>query len=356
MVLERFRQRPRVASAWSFAGDVATAFTRDRVTGRASEVAFWWVFTLFPALLVLAAVLGFLGQLVGSSASQQVEDALVRVVADFTGSEANEAVAQVRALFDRHGAGLLTFGVLLALWSTSRSFTALIYSLDEVYAVSDSRGHVKIRAVGFGLALLTIVAAAVVALTMVVVGPFLGRGGDLTSDTGVSAEVLSTIWTWLRVPFAVLALVGFHTTIFWIAPDHRVAWRTSLPGGGCAAGAWVMASVGFSIYLDLAAGSSLVVGVLGGALSVMLWLYLLAIGLLLGGVVNAELGRRGAGRRPVDDQYPEARDCLPSPASRHHVRPRAHGRPRRVVSARAVRRARPRDDPRCHRGERAVHE
>jgi membrane protein len=292
--LDRFRRRPRIETVESFVRELASAFTGDRVTGRASEVAFWWAFTLLPALLVLAAVLGLLGQLVGESTGEQVEDAVVTAVVDFTGSDTNDAVIQVRDLFDQQAAGLLTLGVLLALWSTSRSFTALIYSLDEIDGRADDRGYVQIRAVGFGLAFFTIVAGAIT-LSMLVVGPLFGRGESVADGLGISPRLVSTTWLWLRVPFAVCVLVAFHATIFWLAPERRTSWRAGLPGAVSAAAAWVVASVGFSVYLGLTSGSSLVVGVLGTALTIMLWLYLLAIGLLLGAEVNAVLRDRRAG-------------------------------------------------------------
>jgi membrane protein len=296
-----------VARAESFLRALLAAVGRDRVTGRASEVAFWWVFTLFPALLVLAAVLGLLEGIIGASSADQVRDEIVRVVADFTGSGDNEAVDQVRGLFDQRGAGLLTFGVLLALWSTSRSFTALVYTLDEVYGIDEERGYFQIRAVGLAMAVCTIAAGAVV-LVLLVVGPLLGWGAELVDEGNASARIVSAGWSWLRLPLAAVVLVAFHTAIFCVAPGGSTPWRYQVPGAVTAAGFWCAASVGFSVYLDLAGGTSLVVGVLGGALTLMLWLYLLAIGLLFGAEVNAVRAARRAGRTAEVPHYSEPRD------------------------------------------------
>lgn len=273
----------------SFAREVAVAASHHRLTGRASEVAFWWVFTLFPALLVLAAVLGLLDQVIGTSAAVDVRDEIIRVVADVTGSRDNEAVVQVRELFGRGGASLLTFGVLVALWSTSRSFTALVYTLDEVYGVEEERGWIEVRALGVLLALGTIAAGAV-ALALLVVGPLLGRG----PSSGEGSDVLATTWAWLRLPFAAVVLVVFHTTIYRLAPGQSSTWRAQLPGGVATSVAWCVASLGFALYLDVAGGTSFVVGVLGAALTMMLWFYLLAIGMMVGGEVNVVVAARRA--------------------------------------------------------------
>jgi membrane protein len=301
-LLDRLRRAPRVARVLSFGRDLVAAGNRHRVTGRASEVAFWWMFTLFPALLVLASVIGLLDTIVGTTAAQDVRDEIVRVVADFTGSRDNEAVVQVRQLFERGGAGLLTLSALVALWSTSRSFTALIYTLDEVYGVVDRRSYFEIRSIGVAMAACTISAGALV-LVLLVVGPLLGWGDDLARDLDISSNLLATAWRWLRLPFAAVVLVAFHVAIFCVAPWRETSWRAELPGAVTASTLWCVASLGFSLYLDVVGGSSLVVGVLGGALSLMLWLYLLAIGMLLGGEVNAVLAGRRArsaeGREPA---------------------------------------------------------
>src|SRR3546814_4595470 len=72
-----------------------------------------------------------------------------------------------------------------------------------------------------------------------------------------------------------------------LAPNHRTPWRADVPGALVTATLWALLSLGFRAYLALAPGANQVFGSLGGALIVLLWIYLLALGLLVGGEVNA---------------------------------------------------------------------
>ncbi len=92
-------------------------------------------------------------------------------------------------------------------------------------------------------------------------------------------------------------LVGWATLLFSAGALRRSSWRRELPGAVAVAVAWLAASVGLRVFVGLAARSSRVFGVfgvLGGALILLLWLYLLALGLLFGGELNAALGGRGS--------------------------------------------------------------
>src|SRR3546814_13856174 len=77
-----------------------------------------------------------------------------------------------------------------------------------------------------------------------------------------------------------------------LAPNHRTPWRADVPGALVTATLWALLSLGFRAYLALAPGANQVFGSLGGALIVLLWIYLLALGLLVGGAVNAILLKR----------------------------------------------------------------
>ena len=100
---------------------------------------------------------------------------------------------------------------------------------------------------------------------------------------------------WLRYPTAVLILVLWAATIMHVAPNRRASWRWELPGALFAALLWLLATVLFSWYVQsLSSSSNAVFGVIGTAITLQLWLFLLAIGLILGAELNGALAiRRG---------------------------------------------------------------
>jgi uncharacterized BrkB/YihY/UPF0761 family membrane protein len=93
----------------------------------------------------------------------------------------------------------------------------------------------------------------------------------------------------------VAVLVAWAATVYHVAPGRRLRWREALPGAVAAAVLWLVASGGFSLYLRVAADANRVLGTLGGGLIGVLWLYLLALILLVGGELNGVLHR---GREP----------------------------------------------------------
>ena len=182
---------------------------------------------------------------------------------------------------------------MLAFYASSRGFVAVVRALDVAYDHKRHRGWLSTRLVGLGLTIFTLVVAALV-MTMVVVGPLLGTGGELADDLG-AGQFFTTAWDWFRWPVVFGVLVAWAATIYHVAPNHQSPWKWELPGALFATVWWLVISLGFRIYLDAASsGANAVFGLLGGALSLMFWLYLLAMGLLAGAELNAV---QASGRR-----------------------------------------------------------
>lgn len=277
--------------------DLIHEWEDDRVPGVAAEVAFFGLLGLFPALLAIAAALGSLDGLIGQDLADQARDAVVDGLERFLTDEAGSTIAAVEELFADASPGVLTTGALVTLWAASRGFTAVVNGLDVVYDLEERRSFVRRRFVAVGLALGTVVVMAAL-VAMVIVGPLLGSGQELADRVGAGG-LFATAWDWARWPAMLAALVAWTATIFHLAPNHRSPWRADLPGAVVTTALWLALSLGLRAYLSLAPGANQVLGTLGGALIVMLWLYLLAIGLLVGGEVNAILLR---GRSAPDSE------------------------------------------------------
>lgn len=270
--------------------DLMREWREDRVTGLAAEVAFFSLISLFPTLIAMTAALGSLEAIVGNDVAGRVEASILDFLDSILTDQADSTVAAVRELFDSKSAGLVTLGLVFALWSASRGFVAVVNALDVAYDIEDRRGYVRLRLVGLALAAGSVVVGSVI-LSMLVLGPLLGTGIELADRFGLGAA-FATFWDWMRWPVALVVMVGWAATILHYAPHHRTPWRWELPGAVMAAVCWALFSLAFRGYLTFAAATNQVLGTLGGALIVLLWLYLLAVGLLLGGELNAVLAVR----------------------------------------------------------------
>ena len=289
-MLDRLRRRPALAATERTVRDVAKEWQDDRVSGLAAEVAFFGILSLFPGMLALAAGLGALEAIAGAGAAAEAEAEVIAFLERILTEDASETVDAVQALFEESSPGLLTISLALALWAASRGTAAVIRALDVAYDVEERRSWFALRGLAVALALGSVV-VTVVLLAMLVLGPLLGGGRQVAEWVGLG-DVFATLWDWVRWPVVAVVVVAWAATIFHVGPNRRSTWRSDLPGAALTAVLWILLTVGFRGYLGVAGGGNQVFGVLGGSLVVLLWLYLLAIGLLVGGELNAVLARR----------------------------------------------------------------
>ena len=282
-----------LARATQLTRRVAAACHQDRVDGLAAEFAFFGVLSTFPGLLVVAALLGSLERLVGHDLASRSEALVLRAMDQVLTSSAAGLRDAVRELFARPSRGVAVLATATALLGLSRAWAVVIRALDLAFRVEERRPWLRQRLLGLALALGSVL-LAVLGLGMIVVDPLLGAGAELAERLGLGG-LFAVAWNWLRWPLAFAALVAWAATVYHVAPGRRLRWREALPGAVAAAVLWLVASGGFSLYLRVAAGANPVLGTLGGGLIGVLWLYLLALILLVGGELNGVLHR---GREP----------------------------------------------------------
>ena len=281
-----------------FVDDLRNEWSRARVGGLSAEIAFFGLLGLFPAVIVFAAALGSLDVVIGAGAAADTEEWLLDRVVETFGSD-NTLRATIEELFDRSNAGLITAGIVITVYASSRGFTAVVGALDVTYGHEDRRNWISTRVMGFVLTLFTLVVAALVA-AMVVVGPLLGGGEEIAERLG-AGSAFTTAWVWFRWPMVFVVVVCWAASLYHLAPRRRTPWRTDLPGAVVGTVWWLAVSLGFRVYLDAASsGMNAVVGLLGGALSLLIWLYLLAMGLLVGAEINRVLSDRRDLRTTTD--------------------------------------------------------
>lgn len=265
----------------------------DRLTGLAAEVAFFGVLAVFPALLAVTAALGWLESVFGRDVAVRAEEEVVRLLERVLTDEASGAVDTARDLFARENPGVLTFGLLGALWAMSRGLAAVIRALHEAFDVEERRSYVRVRLTGLGLAVGTVLAGAFL-LGMFVLGPLFGRGHDVAEALGAGGGFVF-LWNVVRPPLVLAVLAAWALVVLHVAPARDVSWRRDVPGAALAAALWVLVSAGLRLYVLIAADANELLGALGGALILLMWLYLLSLGLLLGAELNGVLASRSAG-------------------------------------------------------------
>jgi membrane protein len=270
----------------------------DRLPGLAAETAFFVVLSLFPGLLVAGSLLGLLDGIVGAQVAGQAQERVLDVLSLVLTDEASGLLDSVRSLFEQSRGGLLTFATAGALVSLSGAFAVAVNALNLAHDAAESRSWLRRRIVGLIMAVGTLL-LAVLALTVLIVGPLFGRGQDLADLVGLGSA-FTFVWDVVRLPAMGAVILLWTTAVLRFAPSRRIRWRDALPGAVLTAALWGAASAGFRVYLGFAAESNPVLGAFGGGAILMTWVYLLSLSLLLGGELNAvriQRRRERAGRQ-----------------------------------------------------------
>lgn len=285
--------RPATAEAIRFSRRLAAGWKDDRAGGLAAEVAFFAVLSVFPGLLAVAAAVGWLDGLFGADLLARTERRLLDVLQTFLTENAEGTIRAVETLFDKGSGGVFTVAMVTALWSASRGMAAALRAVGAIYDTVDQRSAIRRRLLALGLAVGSMVVVSLM-LAMLVLGPLFGAGRAAAGALGID-ELYGTVWEWLGIPVAFVVLVGWAVAILHAAPHAHRGWSSHLVGGGIAGTGWLLGSLALRSYLAVLGGNP-VFGVLGGALVVLLWFYLLSLALMLGAEVDAVLDPPGDGR------------------------------------------------------------
>lgn len=267
------------------------SFFEHRMATYAEQLSYRGLFGLFPfiilvfallAVLQLDAVFDRLIEVATGAPQQQVPEPLEPVA-----EEGRAQVEFLRPLIEQAreqaGGGLLSFGILLSLWSVSAVAFALTEALNVAYGVEETRSRRK----RFAFTLLfgpVLALAFIVACGLMLIGPRVA--GGLAGLAGLG-EAWVVLWAWLRYPVALFLLAVVLSVVYHFVPDtHRAFWSAT-PGALVAVIAWAIASLGFSFYLANFADRGLTYGSLGTAVGLLIYLYLSALVVLLGAEINA---------------------------------------------------------------------
>ena len=266
----------------------------DRVSGLAAEVAFFGLLSIFPLLLAVAATLGSLDRVVGRDLAADARDEVMDLVSRWLTDEGHQVRDAIESLFTEQRPGVVTVAAVAAVWSASRGFHALLDALRVVYDEDEPGSWLRRRALAVGLAVGSVVVGAAL-LGALVAGPLLGTGQDVADAIGAGGA-FAWCWDVARWPVVAAVAIAWCATILHVAHPARTQWRRDLPGAAFAAVFGLAATGALRLYLAFASGGNPVLGTLGGSIVVVLWLYVLAIGVLVGGELNnVVMHRRGGG-------------------------------------------------------------
>ena len=261
---------------------VKTAIGADNLSLVAAGSAFYALLALFPALGAVVALYGLFND--PAAVTAQVEQ-----LGDVIPQEARNIVETQLQRVASAGGTALSVGAavsfLIALWSSSKGVKSLMTALNIVYGEKETRGFIKLNAVALALTLVMLVFVVLALVAVAVVPAVIGMLGL----QGVG-EALAR---WLRWPLLGGVAVGILAVLYRYAPDRaRPEWRWVVWGAVVATVLWLIGSALFSLYVSNFGSYNETFGSVAAIVVLMMWFYLSALFVLIGGELNAEMERQ----------------------------------------------------------------
>lgn len=281
MMMGPTRKRLTVLGVGDALWRTVEAVPRKHTLQMAAAMAYYFVLALFPALILLSAILAYL----------PIHNLLDQVMNLFGNIIPPDTMKPVHYFLSKvvipNRATLLSFGILGTLWSASGGFASAIEALDVAYDVEEGRPFWVTRPLAVGLTFLVGILLLVAFATMVL-GP---QFGTMLAEHHKLSWMFASAWPYIHwtvsFGFTILA-VEF---LYFIAPNVRQRFWSTLPGAILSVSCWVALSYVLGIYFRSFAHFSKTYGALGAVVALMVWLYWNGFIMLLGAEFNCELAK-----------------------------------------------------------------
>jgi membrane protein len=260
-------------------------FREKDFLGLSAEMAYRFLFALFPFAIFLVALSGF------AASAFDVANPADQIVSNLSDSipapVADALRPQLEQITGTRNGGLLSLGALLALWAATGGTNTLVKAMHRAYDIDDHRPFVMRYAVAVGLTFLGAV-GILLSFTVIVGGVLMTQ--HAASMVGVSGAAWSAIQI-LRWPAVLAVLVIATAVVYRFAPDVVAPWRWILLGATVFALGWLLTTAGFGVYVSDFSDYGATYGSIGGVIVLLLWLYITALLLILGAQLTAAVAR-----------------------------------------------------------------
>jgi membrane protein len=268
---------------WGVFKRTAKQFQADNLTDWAAALTYYGLLSLFPGLLVLVSSLGLLGKGTATTVLTNLEQ-LTPPQANAILKPAIESLQNAKS-----AAGVLAIiGVLGALWSASGYIGAFMRAANAIYDVPEGRPIWKTLPLRLGLTVMIGVLLTVSVLAIVMTG----RLAELVGRLLHVGHVAVVVWDIAKWPVLLVLISLMFALLYYLAPNAKhTGFRWITPGGLVGVVVWLIASLGFALYVANFNSYNKTYGTLGGIIAGLVWLWISNIAVLLGAEFDAELER-----------------------------------------------------------------
>lgn len=256
---------------------------------RAAQVAFYFSFAFFPLLLFLLTLVGMV-----LDSTDNLRRDLYSYLFQIMPPAAFDLVKKtLDEIVESSSSGKLTIGIFVTLWSASAGIDSLRSSLNAVYELREVRAwwNTKLQSLALTLLFILLLAIALVAVS---------------SGWEFFQYILSLLGLKVGSPLVLIGLQWFSLSLVllfateimysWVPCFDKFKWVWITPGALVAMLLWVLITGGFRLYLQYFNTYNKAYGSLGAVIILMLWMFLTATTILIGGAINSVLTDMREGR------------------------------------------------------------
>jgi membrane protein len=254
-------------------------YFEDDVAGRSAQLAYFFLLSLFPFIIFLLTLVGYM--------PIKVESVLSLIDRFAPGETMNLIEQNVEKLLDNKNGQLLSIGLIGTLFAASNGINALVRVVNLSYEIHQKRSFIIARLISIVLTIAMFL-VIIVALLLPVFGKLIGT--YVFSFLGFSDEFVK-VWDALRWVISFIVMFVVFLFLYKLAPEKRVSFMEAFPGALFATVGWQFASLVFAFYVERFGMFTATYGSLGVVIVLMIWLYLSATIIILGGEMNATIYR-----------------------------------------------------------------
>jgi membrane protein len=283
------RRQSRRWFAWRLFVDALNGYWRNDGDAFAGYIAFSGLLAIFPFLIFVTMLIG---TLLGERQSDELTHALFDIVPSHI-TRTLEPVAEevVAGASDR----ILTLSALFAIYVASNAVESFRVAFDRAYRVIDPRGFIRARLVAIAYvfmgALVSALLGASILLTPLII--------QLARSYGIPVPGFAS---YLANGFGLLVFTGFVYLLHRTLPGRGMKGHMLWPGVLLTTVVWLIAAVGFSVYLSYTPTYSVTYGALAGVIITLMFFYITGAVVIFGAELNAALNRELARLRRENQQ------------------------------------------------------
>jgi len=280
---------------WAFLKRLYQQINEDEIFVWASALAYSWLFSIFPFLILLLSLVPYLPQSAKQTAQTHVSDMITQML----GKEAHTINDNLDGLMHEQRNGWLGIGLVVTLWVASGGMAMTMSALDRSYDIKESRPYYKQRAIAIAMTVIVTTCMLVIIVLLPVgtaVESWMKSQNILTTPLRLAFDAVRYV---LSLCFALFVI----SIIYYFGPNIRQRYQFLSPGAVFSAVVWILLDVAFRFYIDHFARYDRTYGSVGGVAILLLFFYIIGLVLLIGAEINSEIDFESLGVEPGSKDF-----------------------------------------------------